>query len=50
MVLNDRLLRKSVANRITLHELRMIGDFTIIRNAGWHYSYCMSAEKIIHKI
>jgi len=50
MVLNDRLLRKSISNRITLHELRMIGEFTVIKNAGWHCSFCMSAEKILHKI
>eukprot|EP01036_Dinobryon_divergens_P031982 gene31982-41481_t len=49
MVLNDRLLRKSRADRVTLHELRMIGEFTIIKNAGWHCSYCMSNEKILHK-
>jgi hypothetical protein len=49
MVLNDRLLRKSRADGVTLHELRMIGEFTIIKNAGWHCSYCMSAEKILHK-
>ena len=49
MVLNDRLLRKSRNDKITLHELRMIGEFTVIKNAGWHCSYCTSTEKIMHK-
>lgn len=50
IAIGDSLLRKTVKENITLHELRMLGQFTVIMNAGWHCSYCTSAEKIRHKL
>ena len=55
LVFNDKILNEkkkelSKNEKLSLHELRIIGKFIVMNNGGWHCSYCMPVEKLKHKL
>lgn len=46
----DEFLPMDLNKNITPNKIRMKKDCPVISNAGWHFSFCYGADKIIEKI